>query len=210
MYALPALTRRESDGRTPQRNRYRQARHGFAHTVIPLTARWQKLNGESDRRGIKVPTRGDAIAEKLKTARAAKARKAAPAILPQSAPIAAVPSHSAIISRWRAGMATFAGSSPPCPGCGPDQWARIRRAAARFLDEFGDRAAALAWGTRDLFGVDPGGGLLKPERCGAMMRSNGRAITAVDDRKITFEDGGTFERSSRESPSIAVWEFRRG
>jgi len=155
-----------------------------------------------------MPTRGEALAEKLKTARAAKARKVAPATVPQYSP--KIAAHSAIVSRWRAGMATFAGSSPPCPGCGPDQWARIRHAAVRFLDEFGDRAATLAWGSRDLFGIDSDGGLLKPESCGAIMRSNGRAITAVDDRKITFEDGGTFERGARQSPSVPVWEYRRG
>lgn len=115
-----------------------------------------------------------------------------------------------IVASWRAGMVSFVGSGAPCPGLGLDVWERTRYRVAPFLDKFGDRAVALGWDAHDLFGVDPEVGLVRPERCGALMLSRGRQIVTIDDRAVTFDDGRKFEKSARANPSIPVWEFARG
>jgi hypothetical protein len=78
-------------------------------------------------------------------------------IVPASPPVPA--SDASLLKTWRSGLASL-DPDGPLGGIGRERWGRLVRDAVVTFNGWAPQAAALGWGTLDLFGVDP---KLRPE-----------------------------------------------
>ncbi|HEY8381583.1 MAG TPA: hypothetical protein VIL09_05465 [Microvirga sp.] len=75
--------------------------------------------------------------------------------------------------------------TPPA-GVSVPRWLALVDEAGRFLDAFGEQAAALGWSERDLFG-----------RGGLILSLDGTGVVALTADSVTLSDGRILKRVSR-------------
>ena len=77
--------------------------------------------------------------------------------------------------------------SMPCPEqVGPDRWLALIRSAADFLDAWAGQAAALRWGTLDLFGCCLSGPDQRYDYAGLIWFLPDRDVAALTESAVTL------------------------
>lgn len=126
-----------------------------------------------------------------------------------------------LVASWRAGVMSLPDDRIPCPGMiwkepGPGGrfgvWAGVRTMMLRFVEHWGEEAAALGWSTDSLFGVHSLAGALRADSVGALVTINPRKVIAMDERTITLERNGSrqvFRGLTNPAESLPIWEFWR-
>lgn len=125
-----------------------------------------------------------------------------------------------LVASWRAGVMRLPDERVPCPGMiwkepGPrgrfGVWAGVRTMMFRFVEHWGEEAAALGWSTESLFGVHPGAGAMRADCTGALVTVYPVKVVALDERTITHERNGArlvYRGLVNPAQSIPIWEFR--
>jgi hypothetical protein len=111
---------------------------------------------------------------------------------------------------WREGYDVLR-SMPEPRGFRPGRWDRVVAAAAKFLPEWGDRAAECGWGVRDVFGCDPGRPEARFDCMGLVMLLDGFEVIGVDDRgaDLVSRNGARQRYRIRPMPAhtVALWDI---
>jgi hypothetical protein len=110
---------------------------------------------------------------------------------------------------WHAALVALPPDRDPCRGFEPGAWTRVRAAALGFVEEHGDKAAALGWQPIELFGGDRLDGIGRPSSCGALMACRGSPVTHVRAAEIRFSNRLSFRRAPMPATSTPVWDFAR-
>lgn len=125
-----------------------------------------------------------------------------------------------LVASWRAGVRILPEEQIPCPGmiwkeAGSrgrfGMWAGVRTMMFRFVEHWGEEAAALGWSTESLFGVHRLAGALRSDCTGALVTIYPRKVIALDEHTITLERNGTrqvFRGLTNPAESVPIWEFR--
>jgi len=85
---------------------------------------------------------------------------------------------------WREALLALPAGRDPCPGFQFRGWAHVRANALAFLEDHGERAAALGWTAEELFGVHPVVGVVHIDWGGALMLSNPGRVVQVEANLI--------------------------
>ena len=125
-----------------------------------------------------------------------------------------------LVASWRAGVLRLPEDRIPCPGMlmrepGPrgrfGVWRGVRTMMLRFIDQWGEEAAALGWSTESLFGVHRLAGALRFDSTGVLVSVYPRPVVAISEASITVvrrETRSVFCGLTNPRESIPVWAFR--
>jgi len=124
-----------------------------------------------------------------------------------------------LVASWRAGVMSLPEDRIPCPGMilrEPGRWGRwgvwgdVRAAMLRFVDHWGEEAAALGWSTESLFGVHRRAGAIRADSTGALVTIYPWKVVAMNERTITFgrrQSQQIFRGMTNPGESIPIWVF---
>lgn len=124
-----------------------------------------------------------------------------------------------LVASWRTGVLSLPEDHIPCPGmiwreagAGGREgvWFHVRKAMLVFLDEWGEQAADLGWGTEQLFGVHRLAAAVRADSTGALVTVFPRRVVAMCEREITLERRGsiqTFRGLTNPADSVPIWLF---
>ncbi|GAA0267408.1 hypothetical protein LNAOJCKE_3012 [Methylorubrum aminovorans] len=124
-----------------------------------------------------------------------------------------------LVASWRAGVLSLPEDCIPCPGmiwreagAGGREgvWFHVRKAMLDFLDEWGEPAADLGWGTEQIFGVHRLAAAVRADSTGALVTVFPRRVVAMCEREITLERRGsiqTFRGLTNPADSVPIWQF---
>ena len=96
------------------------------------------------------------------------------------------------------------------PGIRPDRWRQVIIDAGRFLDHWGAQAAALGWGTLDVFGAHPTHPLQRLDCAGLALLLHGDEVLAVtaDSARTRRRSGAILTYYRRPRPeAVPLWEL---
>jgi hypothetical protein len=125
-----------------------------------------------------------------------------------------------LVALWRAGVMSLPEDRIPCPGMilretGPrgrfGVWASVRAAMLRFVDQWGEEAAALGWSTESLFGVHRLAGALRADSTGALVSLYPWETVAINEQTITFARNRTrqvYRGMTNFGDSVPIWSLR--
>jgi hypothetical protein len=125
---------------------------------------------------------------------------------------AAIVEHDSKIPReWAAGFARLDPDRPPV-GVPPRGWQRFVDDCGRFVDAgWAEQAAALGWGSLDLFGCDRERPFTRIDQCGLLWLLNGaRVIMLAEDAAAIETPTGaqqTWRRKPSEQGGVLAWEL---
>jgi hypothetical protein len=92
----------------------------------------------------------------------------------------------------------------------PDRWRRAIIDAGRFLDQWGAQAAALGWGTLDIFGAHPTHPLQRLDCVGLILLLHDAEVVAITSASACTRTyrGGTLSYYRRPRPgAVPLWEL---
>ncbi len=124
-----------------------------------------------------------------------------------------------LVATWRAGVLSLPDGRLPCPGLiwfepGPRGrsgiWVGVRTMMLRFVEHWGEEAAALGWSTESLFGVHRLAGAARADSTGALVTLYPRKVVALDEHTVTTERNGvrqTFRGMPNPAESVPLWRF---
>jgi len=125
---------------------------------------------------------------------------------------AALVEYGADVPRdWAEGFARLAVAPPPA-GLSHETWWAIVDDAARFLDDWGRKAAAVGWSALDVFGVSTPAPRIGCEVAGLLPLIAGGTIVAISSSSATIRSpsGEEVVWLRRSHPgAVAVWELAR-
>ena len=125
---------------------------------------------------------------------------------------AALVEYGANVPReWAEGFARRALAPRPA-GLSTETWWAIVEDAARFLDDWGRRAADLGWSALDVFGVSIQASRMRSEMAGLLPFIGGGTVVAISSASATIRSASGDEvvwlRRSH-AGAVAVWELAR-
>jgi hypothetical protein len=88
---------------------------------------------------------------------------------------------------WADGLARLHLASPAA-GFSHERWRELIGDGGRFLDEWGNTAAALGWSPQDLFGIHPTDPETHPEALGLVPLIGGGEVVAISQISATIRD----------------------
>lgn len=109
---------------------------------------------------------------------------------------------------WAEGFALL-NLMPSPPDIPASRWAQIQNDAGRFLDQWGNQAAALGWRALDIFACPPHAPLARYDQMGLAMRLEGREVIAIADDRAVLRDsrGRHLNFARRTAPgAVVLWE----
>jgi hypothetical protein len=116
-----------------------------------------------------------------------------------------------LLAAWAKGFAQLDPDRPPAH-VPPSRWSRLVDDVGRFLDGgWADRAAALGWGSCDLFGSDRDKPFARIDRAGLLWLLNGHRLIALSPNTATIETQTgtrqTYRRKPDEPGRVLPWEI---
>jgi hypothetical protein len=111
---------------------------------------------------------------------------------------------------WAEGLARLDPNNPP-GDVPPQRWVTFCNDAGRFLDRWAARAAALGWGSLDLFGCDARKPFARIDRLGLMWLLNGDHLVALSETSAIIGRGTgarqTYRRRPTQSKCVLAWDL---
>ena len=125
---------------------------------------------------------------------------------------AALVEYGADVPReWAEGFARLTVEPPP-DGISIETWSAVVDDAARFLDDWGRKAAALGWSATDVFGLSIQPPRIRSEMAGLLPLVAGGTVVAISSASATIRSrsGDEVVWLRRSHPgAVAVWELAR-
>jgi hypothetical protein len=123
---------------------------------------------------------------------------------------AALVEYGADVPRdWAEGFARLVVAPPPA-GFSPETWRAVVDDAARFLDDWGRKAATVGWSALDVFGVSTQPPRMRSEMAGLLPFIAGGTVVAINWCSATIRSpaGDEVVWLRRSQPgAVAVWEL---